>query len=192
MIFVYCDALLGKPLVNLADIHCILLAMMPDDGRDMMKRYVRIMLLVLILALLAGCLGRRQKPSQEPPAPVEAVPTQVVEEVPEEEEPTEEVITANKTPPPFCEDHRAMEFVEQFIWAIEEESGELLGYEITNRGGLNIRLEWWNKNVHFTKDEAAKLFEDDTVYDWGIADGQWGASAGDFHGCCAAQTAGCG
>ena len=90
------------------------------------------------------------------------------------------MMLATKTPPPFCEDPRVQNFTEQFIWAIEEESGELLGYEITNRSGLNIRLEWWNTNVHFTKDEAVQLFENPTSYDWGIADGSGAPVQGSF------------
>ena len=144
-----------------------------------MKHTIRILLLTMTLVVLAGCSGK-STPDGDLTEPVIEMATLVVEDAPQEAVSTEEGITATKTLPPFCEDPQTMDFTEQFIRAIEEESGELLGYEITHRGGLNIRLEWWNTNVHFTKDAVVKLFEDDTFYDWGIADGSGEPVQGSF------------
>jgi predicted small lipoprotein YifL len=144
-----------------------------------MKKGYRWVVALLLVALLAGCSG---KPTTIPESsePVEEVPTLVIEEEPEEAAPTEEMVVESKTPPPFCEDQRVIEFAEGFIWAIQNEDAYRLGGTITNRGGLNIRLEWWNTNVHFTKDEVVKLFDDDTSYDWGIADGSGAPVQGSF------------
>lgn len=134
---------------------------------------------MIVFALVTGCSGKAGSRA-EWPEPVEEIPTLGLEEPMEEAAaPTEEVL-ATRTPPPFCEDRRVQEFAERFVWAVQTEDGEWLGGAITNRGGLNIRLEWWNTNVHFSKDEATQLFNDETSYDWGIADGSGAPVKGSF------------
>jgi len=142
-----------------------------------MKKQYWWVVILLIIVLLAGCSGKRELVAA-PAEPVSKMPT-LVEEEPKEAVTTQELMPT-RTPPPFCEDPRVMAFVEVFIWAIENEDADSLGNTITNRGGLNIRLEWWNTNVYFSKEEAVQLFEDGTVHDWGIADGSGAPVQGTF------------
>ncbi|MDX9865806.1 MAG: hypothetical protein RBT34_13465 [Anaerolineaceae bacterium] len=141
-----------------------------------MMKWCRWITGLIIMALLAACSG---KPEVAPNFSESTENTETVLESTETIVPTASPASPT-TVPPFCEDPQVMQVVDQFIQGVEAESGQKIGKTITESKGLNIRLEWWNTNVHFTKDEAVKLFEDDTSYDWGIADGSGAPVQGSF------------
>jgi hypothetical protein len=143
-----------------------------------MKKWHRCLIVLSLVALLAGCAGKSE-PIAEPADPAEDVPTLIVAEEPNAITATES--TASPTArPPFCEDPQVMEFVENFISGVEAESGQWIGTMVAESKGLNIRLEWWNTNVHVAKEQVDEIYDDDTVYDWGIADGSGAPVQGTF------------
>ncbi len=143
-----------------------------------MKICCRWALALLIVGLLAGCSGK-PAPVPESPQPMEKLPTLVIQEEPEKIAATESPVSPTARPP-FCEDPQVMEFVDNFIWGVEAESGQLIGTMVTESKGLNVRLEWWNTTVHFSKAQIEQIYTEDTSHDWGIADGSGEPVQGTF------------
>ncbi len=143
-----------------------------------MKIWCRLVIALLMMGLLAGC-SAKPAPVPELSEPMEILPTLVVEEEPEKIVATESSVSPTARPP-FCEDPQVMEFVENFIWGVEAESGQLIGTMVTESKGLNVRLEWWNTTVHFSKEQIEQIYKEDTSYDWGIADGSGAPVQGTF------------
>ena len=143
-----------------------------------MKICCRCALALLIIGLLAGCLGN-PAPVPESPRPMEKLPTLVIQEEPEKIAATESPVSPTARPP-FCEDPQVMEFVNNFIRGVEAESGQLIGTIVTESKGLNVRLEWWNPTVHFSKEQIEQIYKEDTSHDWGIADGSGEPVQGTF------------
>ncbi len=76
-------------------------------------------------------------------------------------------LTEYVAPEQFCGDARANAIVGALSNAIANRDGDTLAGLVSDTRGLLIRVDWWNPEVHFTKEQAADLFADPTVISWG-------------------------
>ncbi|MEZ4518210.1 MAG: hypothetical protein R3C44_15775 [Chloroflexota bacterium] len=71
----------------------------------------------------------------------------------------------------FCPDPTVAAILRDLQTAVENRDGRLLAGLVHPDRGLRLRHSWWNNEVLVQGNEVAGLFTDDTVYDWGTADG---------------------
>ena len=76
-------------------------------------------------------------------------------------------VTEYVSPDQFCSDSRANAIISAFIQAIRNRDGDTLASLVGASRGLWIRVDWWNPEVHFSKEQVADLFADPTLVDWG-------------------------
>jgi hypothetical protein len=67
----------------------------------------------------------------------------------------------------FCADAKANAIVSALSQALHHRDGDELASLVSDSRGFLIRVDWWNPEVHFTKAQAADLFADPTVINWG-------------------------
>jgi hypothetical protein len=71
----------------------------------------------------------------------------------------------------FCADVGARVLIADLMAAIVLEDSVALGTLTSPIHGLYLRHNWWNDQLWIPPGRVPELFEDDTVLDWGIADG---------------------
>jgi hypothetical protein len=67
----------------------------------------------------------------------------------------------------FCADSRANDIVSSFVEAVRDRDGDRLASLVSESRGLLIRVDWWNPEIRFSKEQVADLFADPTSVDWG-------------------------
>jgi len=80
----------------------------------------------------------------------------------------------------FCNDPQVTALIDKFVSSIQTRDGEILGKLVSPIDGLTIRVSWWNPEVNFSAKEINGIFDDPTVYDWGVQDGSGFAIQGPF------------
>ncbi len=80
-------------------------------------------------------------------------------------------LTESVTAADFCNDPHVDAILEDLRTAVANRDGDLLASLVEPERGLRLRHSWWNNEILLRGDEVAGLFTDDTVYDWGTADG---------------------
>ncbi len=71
----------------------------------------------------------------------------------------------------FCGDPRVTALIDNFISAIQTRDGDLASQFVNPTHGLTMRVNWWNPEVNFAAQEINRIFDNPTVYDWGVQDG---------------------
>ncbi len=89
-------------------------------------------------------------------------------------------LTEYVPPEQFCGDPRANAVVSAVTEAVNNQDGDLLASLVSDSRGLVIRVDWWNTEVHFSRQQTADLFADPTVIDWGTHFGSNTEISGDF------------
>jgi hypothetical protein len=79
----------------------------------------------------------------------------------------EVMLTEYVPPTQFCDDTSANAIISDFVQAVNERDGDRLASLVSEPRGLLIRVDWWNPEVRFSKEQVADLFADPTSVDWG-------------------------
>lgn len=80
----------------------------------------------------------------------------------------------------FCAAEEALRLVDLLEQAIANQNGDALAALVHPERGLRLRYSWWNNEIVIPGDDVSGLFDDPTIYDWGVADGSGLPITGSF------------
>ncbi|MBV6396857.1 MAG: hypothetical protein HFACDABA_02459 [Anaerolineales bacterium] len=87
-------------------------------------------------------------------------------------------------PPPassaFCVDPQATALLSNFETAVETSNGSLLSSLVSPTHGLDIRLWQYGNTINYSASQAASLFTDPAIVDWGAHPGSLNPTIGTF------------
>jgi len=79
-----------------------------------------------------------------------------------------------------CRDAQVQALIDAFVQAVQQRDGAALAGLVSPVHGLTVQHEWWNPPVTISAAQVRSLFEDETVYFWGLQDGSGMPLEGSF------------